>query len=85
MTGRQRLLKLLSARNLPDQVIFQRFVCAIFVFACGALLILYAESNIAPSLRQEIIALIGLILACLGGAYAFIHYLALLFSRLRGK
>jgi hypothetical protein len=85
MAKKRRLLTLLSARDLPDHVIFQRFVCAVFVFACGALLILYAESNMPPSLHQELVALIGLILACSGGAYAFVHYLALLFSRLRGK
>ncbi|GLQ31187.1 hypothetical protein GCM10007876_16660 [Litoribrevibacter albus] len=85
MPDKRKLLTLLSARNLPDHVIFQRFVCAVFIFACGALLIFYAESKIEPSLRQEIIALVGLILACAGGAYAFIHYLALIFSRLRGK
>lgn len=80
-----KLLSLLSARNLSDQEIFQRFVIAIFVFAAGAMLILYAESDIPPSVKQELVALVGLIMACSGGAYAFIHYLALLFSRLKGR
>jgi hypothetical protein len=78
-----KLLRLLSARGLSDQEIFKRFVIAVFVFALGAMLILHAESSIPPSIKQEVIALIGLILACSGGAYAFIHYLALLFSRFR--
>lgn len=85
MPDNQKRTSLLSPRNIPEQVIFQRFVCAVFVFACGALLIFFAESKVEPSIKQEMIALAGLILACSGGAYAFIHYLALIFSRIKGK
>ena len=81
----KKLLRLLSARGLSDQDLFKRFVISVAIFASGAMLIFYAESNIPPSYKQELVALLGVMLACSGGAYAFIHYLALLFSRLRGK
>lgn len=80
-----RLLRLISPRGLASNEIFKRFVISVSVFAFGAMMVLLAESNIEPSIKQEVVALIGVILASLGGAYAFIHYLALLFSRLRGK
>ncbi len=80
-----KLIKSLNVNRLPPRDVFKRFVFSVSLFAAGAMLILLAESNIEPSIKQELVALLGLVLACLAGVYTFFLYLVLLFSRLRGK
>ncbi len=61
-----------------------RQVDNIWIFAVGTVLfffgvgvILYSESTLTPSVGQEIIVLIGFILAIIGGITAIIGYLSL--------
>ncbi len=47
------------------------------VFFAGIGIILYGENRLTPSLGQEVIVLIGFLLATLGGLAAIIGYLSL--------
>lgn len=54
------------------------------LFFAGAALMLLAGHRIAPSLLQELVALVGVLLAALGGCAAAYGYLMLMIARLFG-
>lgn len=72
-----------QSRLASDVIIFRRFIlCAItFVFAMSA--IVYVNLLLPPSREQELVALLGLILAVPSGLCAFFYYLKLLWNRLQ--
>lgn len=53
------------------------FTVGAVVFFMGMGIILYAENALAPSIGQEIIGLLGFVLATLGGLAALVGYLSL--------
>ena len=53
------------------------FTLGAVAFFFGMGIIVYAENSLAPSLGQEIIVLLGFILAIIGGFAAIIGYLSL--------
>lgn len=53
------------------------FTVGAVVFFMGMGIILYAENALAPSIGQEIIVLLGFVLATLGGFAALVGYLSL--------
>jgi len=53
------------------------FTLGAVIFFSGMGIILYAENTLAPSLGQEIIVLVGFVLAILGGFAALVGYLSL--------
>ncbi len=54
-----------------------RFTRGGFVFTFGTLIVIYAESNLYPSLKQELTALFGMALVCIGLLLALSGYLGL--------
>ncbi len=53
------------------------FTVGAVLFFLGMGIMLYAEHALAPSIGQEIIVLVGLVLAVLGGLAALVGYLSL--------
>lgn len=53
------------------------FTCGAVIFFIGMGLILFADNSLAPSIAQELIALLGLLLSILGGIAAAFGYISL--------
>ena len=72
-TLHQWLLK--RADKQADNIWIFTLGAVIFFFGMG--IMLYSENTLAPSLGQEIIVLLGFLLAIIGGITAIIGYLSL--------
>ena len=53
------------------------FTCGAVVFFIGMGLILFADNSLSPSLAQELIGLLGLLLSIVGGCTAAFGYISL--------
>ncbi|MCA6064275.1 hypothetical protein [Thalassolituus marinus] len=67
--------------NMPQQN-FRLFVMGAFVFFLGVATIILSNKMMLPSLRQELMVMLGLVVAVVGGAAATLGYLALSLLRL---
>ncbi len=74
MKLKQRLYKM--ADNAPQN--FRRVVVGMMIFFAGAILLMWSEgATHLPPLRQELIALLALIVMGIGSLFALVGYLAL--------
>lgn len=67
--------------NMPQQN-FRLFVIGALVFFLGVATIVLCNKMMLPSLRQELMVMLGLIIAVVGGAAASMGYLALSLLRI---
>ncbi|MFD2229761.1 hypothetical protein [Alkalimarinus sediminis] len=66
----------------PQQRNFKLFAIGALLLLGGLSMIIAANFYLPPSLKQELITLISLIIACIGGVMAIIGYVKLLLSRI---
>lgn len=79
---RQRLADWLQQRGEQQKQNLQLFLVGAGIFFLGAGLILWADQGLAPSIEQELIALLGLLGCIAGAAIALLGYLGLSLFRL---
>ena len=65
-----------------ETLAFKRFIVSALLCVCGLFTIVYANLNLQPSTTQELVALLGLILAVPTGISAGFYYLRMLLARL---
>ncbi len=80
--GRQIKQLLWQHYTAPPRVIFKRFRDGAIYFTVGLMTVLMANANMTPSLTQEIIVLLGLLLGGVGFVMAMTAQLRLLIGRI---
>lgn len=81
-TDNRYLQALINHYNAPLENIFKQFRLGLIAFGVGLALILIANTNIPPSLKQELTALFGLITLSVGFIIAMLAQIRLLISRI---
>lgn len=66
-----------------DVLFFKRFILSAITFVIAMSAIVYVNLLLPPSELQELVALLGLILAIPSGLCAFFYYLKILWNRLQ--
>ncbi len=67
--------------SVPAAKIFPRFKMGVVIFFWGLVLMYSANQLLEPSLAQEIVTLIGLLLICGGFLYAMVAQVRMLIGR----
>jgi len=66
----------------PDAQIFKRFLFSAILFVLGMIAVCYANIVMPSSLKQEVLALLGLLIAVPSAPFAFYYYVRFLLTRI---
>ncbi|MDO3386498.1 hypothetical protein QWI17_11685 [Gilvimarinus sp. SDUM040013] len=79
MTAKDRFNKFMQA---PFAICYKQFRLGAMIFFCGMVTIYIASQSMEPSLQQELITLLGVVVVGIGFAIAMLAQARILFSRL---
>jgi hypothetical protein len=82
LTRRRQWRSVWRFANAPWEQSFRQFKRGAVTFGCGLALLMYTNAAIAPSITQELVALLALCLVAVGFVVAITAHLRMLLARL---